>query len=118
MKYIYMNKSRESIFNMLYLVMRSRSRLQRPSAGHGGACLTVIHVGQISERTSCQEDEGQLPGGAPAPGLWATAQGEVSDLPQHRQVNTQKAETVKWVNGQTNSTFTMKGKSKSYMTVW
>lgn len=60
---------------------------QRPSAGHGGARLTVVHVGQIAKRSSPQENEGQLPGGPPAAGLWAAAPRKIPDFPQHRQVS-------------------------------
>lgn len=60
---------------------------QRPSAGHGGAPLTVLHVGPIPKRSSPKENEGQLPGGAPAAGLWAAAAREIPDFPQHRQVS-------------------------------
>lgn len=60
---------------------------QRPSAGHGGARLAVVHVGQITKRSSPQENEGQLPGGPPAAGLWAAAPRKIPDFPQHRQVS-------------------------------
>lgn len=62
--------------------------VQRPPAGHVGAPLAVVHVGEVPERPPDQEDEGQLPGGAPASGLGTTAQREVPDLPQHCQVHT------------------------------
>lgn len=60
--------------------------LQRPSAGHGGARVAGVHVGQVAERSSLQEDEGQLPGGPPAVGLRAAATRKIPDFPQHRQV--------------------------------
>lgn len=60
---------------------------QRPSAGHGGARLAVLHVGQIARRSSPQGNEGQLPGGPPAAGLWAAAPRKIPDFPQHRQVS-------------------------------
>lgn len=59
---------------------------QRPSAGHGGARVALVHVGQVAKRPSLQEDEGQLPGGPPAIGLRAAAPREIPDFPQHRQV--------------------------------
>lgn len=60
--------------------------LQRPSAGHGGARLAVLHAGQVPGRPSLQEDEGQLPGGPPAAGLRAAAPREIPDLPRHGPV--------------------------------
>lgn len=68
---------------------------QRPSAGHVGASVSVLHAGQVSERTSCQDNEGQPPGGSPAAGLRAAAQREVPDLPQHGQVNKQTNKQVR-----------------------
>lgn len=60
---------------------------QRPSAGNGRTCVTVVHVGQITKRSSPQEYEGQPPGGPPATGFWATAPRKISDFPQHCQVS-------------------------------